>query len=429
MSNFLAVATVTATLRRLLQTAVAADVGGASVTTVRPDDAGTGLPVTGVNLFLYHVTPNPDLRNLDLPSRRGDGSLSRFPEAALDLHYMMSFHGDDGTLEPQRLLGSVVRTLHARPLLSTQQISDTLADPTFGFLAGSDLADAIERVRFVPMGLTLEEQFQLWSGIFANVPYHLSTVYRAAVVLLTDEEETPMGALPVRRRQILVQPFRQPVIEAVEATGGALTPLTVGSEVVFIGQRFLAEITRVRVGGQELDPGPDAITDTRITFTLDSPLVDPTTLRAGIQAVQVVQPFLIGSPPEERGGVESNAAALMLRPAVASASAAAVTDLGGGLVSADITVGVSPPVGARQRLTLLLNPAPGSAATTSHAFRVPARSVDTASPTIAVTGIEPGDYLVRLQVDGVESLPVSDTDPMSPTFEQYIAPTVSVVLP
>ena len=47
MSNFLAIATVTATLSRLLQAAVGADVPGATVTTIRPDDpAGDPTPAT-----------------------------------------------------------------------------------------------------------------------------------------------------------------------------------------------------------------------------------------------------------------------------------------------------------------------------------------------------------------------------------------------
>lgn len=427
MSNFLAVATVTATLRRLLQAAVAQDVSGAAVTNVRPDDAGSGLPVTGVNLFLYQVTPNADLRNLDLPTRRGDASLSCPPEAALDLHYLVTFHGDESILEPQRLLGSVARTLHAKPVLSRQQIEDTLADPTFGFLAGSDLADAVERVRFVPMGLSTEEQSTLWQGALAQFPFVLSMTYRASVVLVTAEEEQPSGALPVRRRQLLVQPFRQPAVDAVQAASGPQDPILVGGEVLLLGRRFLADVTRVRLAGQELDP--DSVSDAEIRFTLDAPALDPTALRAGVQAVQVLQPFLVGTPPEERSGVESNAAPLVLRPAVASASAANVTDLGDGTVAGDVTLQVSPPVGARQRLILLLNPAPGSAATTAYSFRAPSRSADGASPTVAVTGVEPGDYLVRLQVDGAESLPTVDENPASPTFEQYVAPTVSLVLP
>ncbi len=427
MSNFLAVATVTATLRRLLQIAVADDVSGAAVTTSRPEDSSAGLPLTGVNLFLYQVTPNPDLRNLDLPTRRGDGSVVELPQEAIDLQYMISFHGDETTLEPQRLLGSVTRTLRARPVISREQIEDTLADPAFGFLAGSDLADAIERVRLVPMGLGLDEQSQLWSGVFTNVPYHLSVVYRASVVLLTAEDEQPSGALPVRRRQLLVKTFRQPFIETIQAASGALDPIVVGSDVLLVGQRFQADVTRVRLGGQEIDPA--VIRDDQIAFTLDSPAVTPSALRAGVQAVQVIQPFLVGLPLEERVGVESNVAPMVLRPTVNSANATDVTDLGNGTVSAQIDVQVTPPVGARQRLVLLLNPAPGSAATTAHSIRASSRTVDTSAPIISVNGIEPGDYLVRLQVDGAESVLVADEEPTSPTFEQYTGPIVSVVTP
>ena len=109
MSNHLAIATVTASLRRMVQGVVSADVSGATVTTVRPTESGAGLPQTGVNIFLYQVVPNPDLRNLDLPTRRADGSVLQRPVAALDLFYLFSFYGDQSTLESQRLLGAVVR--------------------------------------------------------------------------------------------------------------------------------------------------------------------------------------------------------------------------------------------------------------------------------------------------------------------------------
>ncbi|NJL86318.1 MAG: hypothetical protein HC886_10615 [Leptolyngbyaceae cyanobacterium SM1_1_3] len=51
MSNYLAIATVTATLQRTLQAAVQLDVEGSRVTTVRPSDIGNGTPETGVNVF------------------------------------------------------------------------------------------------------------------------------------------------------------------------------------------------------------------------------------------------------------------------------------------------------------------------------------------------------------------------------------------
>src|ERR1051326_8249061 len=112
MSNYLAIATVTATLQRVLQAVIGGDVPGATATTVRPDASGQGLPPVGVNIFLYQVTPNAALRNADLPTRNASGQAGQRPVAALDLHYLMSFYGADKQLEPQRVLGSVVRTLH-----------------------------------------------------------------------------------------------------------------------------------------------------------------------------------------------------------------------------------------------------------------------------------------------------------------------------
>ena len=67
MSNVPAVATVTATLQRELQSAIGHDVPGATATTVRPDATGHGVPDVGVNIFLYEIAPNAAVRNRDLP--------------------------------------------------------------------------------------------------------------------------------------------------------------------------------------------------------------------------------------------------------------------------------------------------------------------------------------------------------------------------
>jgi hypothetical protein len=81
MSNFLAIATVTATLHRTIQDAVNADVSGARVTTVRPNGTASGTPPLCVNIFLYQVMPNAAMRNVDLPSRDAGGALVRRPRA------------------------------------------------------------------------------------------------------------------------------------------------------------------------------------------------------------------------------------------------------------------------------------------------------------------------------------------------------------
>src|ERR1051325_715452 len=120
MSNHLAVATVTAVLHNNLQAVLDAEVSSlqAHVKHVRPNASASDLPTTGINLFLFQITPNAAARNADLPTRRSDGSFINRPAAALDLHYLLTFYGDDAKFEPQILLGCAVRALHAQPVLT-----------------------------------------------------------------------------------------------------------------------------------------------------------------------------------------------------------------------------------------------------------------------------------------------------------------------
>ena len=156
MSNFLAIAAVTATLKQILQAEVGADVPGANVTTLRPDRLENGAQDPGLNIYLYLVAPNAAWRNADLPSRNPDGGLMQRPQAALDLHYLITAYGDEGHLYPQRLLGSAVRVLHSRPVLTREAIRRMVEHPPEGAgLAASDLAEQTELVKLtpVPMGL------------------------------------------------------------------------------------------------------------------------------------------------------------------------------------------------------------------------------------------------------------------------------------
>ncbi|RMF55724.1 MAG: DUF4255 domain-containing protein, partial [Bacteroidetes bacterium] len=123
MSNFLAIATATATLQQLLLESLGVDVPGADATTLRPDNARLTTPGNyGVNIYLYQTAPNTAWRNSDLPTRDASGRLRQRPKIALDLHYLLTFYGDEESLQPQRILGSVARTLHARPVLTGAMI-------------------------------------------------------------------------------------------------------------------------------------------------------------------------------------------------------------------------------------------------------------------------------------------------------------------
>lgn len=214
MSNHLAIATVTTGLVRYLQGVVGADVGNAVVTAVRPDGPASGVPEVGVNIFLYQATPNVAWRNHDLPTRRPDGSLNQRPQIALDLHYLLTFYGDETLLEPQRILGSTVRALHSRPVLTRQEIRSAVA--ATAFLTGSDLADEIETVKLTPQSLSLEELSKLWSVLFQTT-YTLSIAYDASVVLITADSQ-PSMVQPVITPAIRVFPSVAPPAPAAPDT-------------------------------------------------------------------------------------------------------------------------------------------------------------------------------------------------------------------
>ena len=305
MSNYLAIATVTAALSDILQTAILPDVAGATVTTHRPDNNGN-MPPVGVNVFLYQVMPNAAWRNADLPTRREGGDLTQRPQAALDLHYLLTFYGAEAKLEPQRVLGSVVRTLHTRPILTRAAIRQTIAKEMFNFLASSNLADEVELVRLTPLALSLEELSKLWS-VYFQTPYHLSVAYQATVVLI-ESEESARSALPVQRRNLYVAPFRQSVIERITSADGEDTFIGPESPIIIKGKRLRGDITEVRVGGIPVTPAPEDIRDTQITLTL------PVALHAGVQGLQVVHPRLMGRRRSPHRGVESNLAPFVLHP-------------------------------------------------------------------------------------------------------------------
>jgi len=401
MSNFRAIATVTATLAlEVVQSAASAAVPGATVTMTRPDAAGGGPPAARVNLYLYQVTPNAAWRNNDVPTRNPNGELVQRPRVALDLHYLLTFYGDEARLETQRLLGSVALAMHAKPMLTRDMIRNTIVNPAFTFLAQSNLADEIELVKLTPLPLSLEELSKLWS-VFFQTQYALSMAYQATVVLI-EGEETPRTALPVLEREIFVVPFRHPTIERIRSQAGENEPIVANSTLVIEGKQLRGEVTQIRIGGSDVMTLQN-VSDTQIIFPLAS--LQPTgSLRAGVQAVQIVQPMMMGRPPVPHIGVESNVFAVVVRPTITTIQLPDQTH---------ITIGVDPTIGKTQRVLLLLNEIT-TQAPQAYTFIAEPRNADVNTLTILISGVKAGDYFVRVQIDGAESL--LDLNPASPNF-------------
>jgi len=399
MSNYLAIATVTAALQQLLLQAVTLAVPNANVGFRRPDGKENNKDAR-VNIYLYRVTPNAAYRNADLPTRRGDGSLVHKPLTALDLHYLLTFHGVEEQLEPQRMLGAVVSKMQSQPLLSTQNIQQ--AEANFSFLEpSSGLENQVERIRFTPASLSLEEFSKLWSAFF-QVEYSLAVVYQASVVLIESPDDMAQTALPVQMRTIQAAPFAQPVITRVTSSAGEGQPILPTSQLVIQGTDLLGELTTVRIGNSVVTPAH--VTQTTIKMPV------PTGLPAGILGLQVIQQLQLGVPPTPHPGYESNVAAIVLQPVIVPQPS----------TGTQVVVNISPAVQPGQNVTLLLNrttaaaPAPPAA----FIFTLPALTVAASTLTFNISKVPGGGavYFVRVKVDGAESpLNLNPGAPLGPT--------------
>ncbi len=423
MSNYLAIATVTATLQRILQSAIEADVEGARVTTIRPDGIGRSTPETGVNIYLYKVTP-VNWRNADLPTRRTSGVVVKRPQIALDLNYILTFYGNEVELQPQRLLGSVLRTLHARPILSQEIIEATINDSTFWYLRESDLSQEVESIKVIPLILSTEDLSKIWS-VFFQTPYSLSVAYQASVVLI-ESEDIPRRALPVRDPQVRTIPYK-PIIDQIISLdelrqvwrGNPAQPILADSPIKIVGRILEGEKTLVRIRNTEVygqEVSQQTISVNLASFASES-------LRAGIQSLQVVH-----RDNNNSRIVESNIFPFVLIPKIITVQISSIKNIenrddDSRLV--DIIISTNPFIGKGQQLILLLNEI-SIDNPQEYKFKIPSRQEDTQTIPFTIPEIKTGDYLVRSQVDDVESLLDVDNQPNSASYQQYIAPRISL---
>jgi hypothetical protein len=417
LSDYRAVAAATRTLQNMLQPAVSAAMPGAVVRPQRPERVPTVTGPGEVNIYLYQVSANPAFRNLELPVRRADGTLIRRPQVALDLHYLISFYGDESKLVPQILLGAVVCQLHTQPYPHLDDIPGGPSGTDGGELTGTGLQEQADRLRFTPLPLTHDELSKLWS-IFFQVPYTLSVGYLCSVILI-EPDLMPQPVLPIHRASFAVGPGLPPQIESVSpqiVAAGRDAALQVR------GRHLTSPGMTVRIDGVDAPPRSTS------SGTLVVPV--PLAVRAGVRSVLVAS----------GAGFESNPAAFVLQPTLLEVTpAGAAPDL-------TAVARVEPPPAPGQQVSLLLNQlgqstpvpaAPSAAAASGTAAAQPApprqytfgplvvRSAE-AALIFPAPGLASGTYLARVQVDGVASPLTVDENPASPTFERYVGPLLVV---
>ncbi|MFC7737934.1 DUF4255 domain-containing protein [Roseomonas sp. GCM10028921] len=433
MSNALAIASVTAVLKDLLNNGlidhdVSASVGNVIVTALPPDRIVTGdtNQNSQLNLFLYQVSPNAAWRNAAMPSRDARGERISNQPLALDLHYLLTAFGAQ-EFHSEILLGYGMQLLHEVPVLTRDAVRRALAPPSgvpgggglppaLQALFTSELAEQVELIKIVPQPMSTEELSKLWAAFQAH--YRPSAAYQASVVLI-EARATTRAAPPVARRLIHVVPFRRPVIERVRsratADGPILQnePILAGHRLVLDGRDLRGDDTLVMIGGLPVAPAEPDLGATQVIVPL------PPGLAAGVQGVQVVQRQPMGDPPMPHRGAESNLAAFVLSPRLSAAPAASAATGPDGLVNGTVTLQVDPPVRSAQRTMLLLNAVPPASpppepTEPQSAYGCPGAPPPLTSPpssppdeatslTFAIRGVRPGAYLVRVRVDGADS--------------------------
>ena len=172
MSNALAIAAATATLKRILEQGIAHDpddteMNDAVVTILPLDKARGNNTANQLNVFLYQIQRNAAWVNTGPPqqvSRAGEtGFLAPLP---LNLWYLLTAFGrnddSDNSAQPfgHHVLGKAMSILHDHPVLSAEDIQAA----THSILPASDLDRQIERIRITQQPLSVEEIYRLWTG-------------------------------------------------------------------------------------------------------------------------------------------------------------------------------------------------------------------------------------------------------------------------
>lgn len=375
MSNALAIAAVTATVRNLLFRGINDTVPGADVSTRPPDKARDGIRDPQLNLFLYHAAIDPAWRNMDMPDRVRPGEAGH-PPLPLNLHYLITAFGEDNDDSAgHRLLGAAMRVLHDHPLLGPRELRAALPE--------SDLHRQVERVRITNQALTLDEMSKLWTTF--QTQYRVSTAYQISVVLI--ESRRPLRApSPVLMRgpgdtgPTVIPSLELPVPTLDDIVPGAAPT---GAEIVLTGHH--------------LDGG-----DVRLRFThraLEDPVILEPPIDGGARERRAVLPAALPAGPATVAALvdlpaaelPSNELPLTVEPHITSPLPVNANRDAAGRVT--LAIDVAPAVVDGQDALLLVSDrqvaaAPFAAPTSSLAFSFP---------------IAPGEYPLRLRIGGTDS--------------------------
>jgi len=409
MSNALAIASVTAILRDLLNNGlidhnVSSAVGNVTVTAKPPDRVlsdANGSEAPQLNLFLHQITPNLGWRNAAMPSLDSGGRrrISNQP-LALDLHYLISAYGAED-LHTDILIGYAMQLLHETPVLTRGAIRKALIPspsvatglpPALQKLAESGLADQIEQIKIAPDYMSTEDMSKLWTAVQSH--YRPSAAYLVTVVLIESTLPT-IRPLPVLKRGsndegVFVHPHLVPPVPTITRIEFPQNQLSarMGDTIRIQGVHLSGSTVRaVFTSARLTDPLPvDAVagtdTDTEVAFVMPTVAAD---WAAGLYTVQISVVRPSETDARMTNPLPFYLAPVMILPATVTHPNAETTHL---------ALSVAPVIRKTQYVLLTIGDQTASA---------DPRTVDTADLEFNFNRIPAGQYFSRLIVDGVES--------------------------
>ncbi len=409
MSNSLAIAAVTATLRTLLDRGLP---DGTTVTALPLDRARENNTGKQVNLFLYQVALNAAWRNMEIPYRARSGESAQ-PPLPLNLYYLLTVYlgdNDDDTVS-HTLLGSAMSILHDHPLLGRDEIQAALPN--------NDLYAQIERIRLSLQPLSSDDIFKLWSSY--QTQYRLSVAYEATVVLIesTIASSTPLPVLTIGKDNTgpTVVPSLVPPFPALDPKQEGLKPgqkglltgdLLTGDTVTLTGFNLHnpdAAVVRLRAS---IPPDPADIpvlaggSETQVQFTI------PDTLPAGFYPL-VLAIHVPGEAERTTNAMPLALSATITRINGADPGAGPIAVAADGAGNVNLTVEFVPAAGPNQRVSLLFG-------SREIALPIPVSTTAVKSLKFVIGNVVPGTYRIRLRVDGVDS-PLIDSTQKQPVYK------------
>ena len=263
-------------------------------------------------------------------------------------------------------------------------------------LRESNLHQQIEQINITPLSLSLEETFSIWQGL--NAPYRPCICYQVSVILIDSQEalNIPLPVLSQHNKQgRIAQLGFLPTLTTIELTNRQPSAQS-GDIITLRGNNLDKPGIKIRLThtqfkqSLELDPLEDIKSD-RIQIKIPNQEEETVNQwRIGLYLVSII------CTERENQNQQSNELPLTLAPQIIALTPQEIRE--GPL---KIRIDCTPALHSKQKAFIIWG---------DQVFATRKRS-DSQQPTITkitcqIPFVTEGEYVVRLRVDGIDSIPV-----------------------